>query len=147
METKTSSPNLGAVASVRGSVVEVRFDGPLPPIYSVLRAGTENKIVIEVLAQSDARHARGIALMPTQGLARGMVVRVHPELLLNQALSEPLHDEKNLWEERYGSIVDLERHLHRNGPKIIKFFLHLSKDEQTLKRQRELQSIRKSLEK
>jgi polyphosphate kinase 2 (PPK2 family) len=43
--------------------------------------------------------------------------------------------------------VDLERHLHRNGPKIIKFFLHLSKDEQTLKRQRELQSIRKSLEK
>jgi F-type H+-transporting ATPase subunit beta len=74
METKTSSPNLGAVASVRGSVVEVRFDGPLPPIYSVLHAGTENKIVIEVLAQSDARHVRGIALTPTQGLARGMVV-------------------------------------------------------------------------
>ena len=70
----TTSPNLGAVASVRGSVVEVRFDGPLPPIYSVLRAGTENKIVIEVLAQSDARHVRGIALTPTQGLARGMVV-------------------------------------------------------------------------
>jgi F-type H+-transporting ATPase subunit beta len=69
-----TSANLGAVASVRGSVVEVRFDGPLPPIYSVLRAGTENKIVIEVLAQSDARHVRGIALTPTQGLARGMVV-------------------------------------------------------------------------
>ncbi len=74
METKTSSANLGAVASVRGSVVDVRFDGPLPPIYSVLRAGAENKIVIEVLAQSDARHVRGIALTPTQGLARGMVV-------------------------------------------------------------------------
>jgi len=66
--------NLGAVASVRGSVVEVRFDGPLSPIYSVLRAGTENKIVIEVLAQSDARHVLGIALTPTQGLARGMAV-------------------------------------------------------------------------
>ena len=59
-----------------------------------------------------------------------LVVRVHPELLLNQGLSEPLRDEKSLWEERYRSIVDLERHLHRNGTKIIKFFLHLSKDEQ-----------------
>jgi F-type H+-transporting ATPase subunit beta len=74
METKITSSNLGAVASVRGSVVDVRFDGPLPPIYSVLRAGAENKIVIEVLAQRDARHVRGIALTPTQGLARGMVV-------------------------------------------------------------------------
>jgi F-type H+-transporting ATPase subunit beta len=70
----TSSTNLGAVASVRGSVVDVRFDGPLPPIYSVLRAGAENEIVIEVLAQSDAQHVRGIALTPTQGLARGTVV-------------------------------------------------------------------------
>jgi F-type H+-transporting ATPase subunit beta len=74
METKITSSNLGAVASVRGSVVDVRFDGPLPPIYSVLHAGAENKIVIEVLAQRDARHVRGIALTPTQGLARGMVV-------------------------------------------------------------------------
>jgi len=70
----TFPPNLGSVATVRGSVVDVRFDGRLPPIYSVLRAGVENKIIIEVLAQSDARHVRGIALTPTQGLARGMVV-------------------------------------------------------------------------
>ncbi len=74
METQTSSPNLGAVASVRGSVVDVRFDGLLPPIYSVLHAGPQNEIVIEVLAQRDARHVRGIALTPTQGLARGMAV-------------------------------------------------------------------------
>ena len=39
METKISSPNLGAIAAVRGSVVDVRFEGPLPPIYSVLRTG------------------------------------------------------------------------------------------------------------
>ena len=51
METKTGSTNLGTVASVRGSVVEARFDGPLPPIYSVLRAGAKSEIVIEVLAQ------------------------------------------------------------------------------------------------
>jgi F-type H+-transporting ATPase subunit beta len=74
METKINSSNLGAVASVRGSVVDVRFDGLLPPIYSVLRAGAQNEIVIEVLTQRDARHVRGIALTPTQGLARGMVV-------------------------------------------------------------------------
>jgi F-type H+-transporting ATPase subunit beta len=59
---------------VRGSVVDVRFDGLLPPIYSVLHAGTKNEIIIEVLAQRDARHVRGIALTPTQGLARGTVV-------------------------------------------------------------------------
>jgi len=66
--------NVGAVVSVRGSVVEARFDAHLPPIYNVLRAGTDGKIVIEVLAQQDAHHVRGIALTPTQGLARGMAV-------------------------------------------------------------------------
>ena len=70
----TATSNFGAVASVRGSVVDVRFDGHLPPIHSVLRAGKERNIVIEVLAQRDARHVRGIALTPTQGLARGMAV-------------------------------------------------------------------------
>jgi F-type H+/Na+-transporting ATPase subunit beta len=67
-------PLLGAIVSVRGSVVDIRFDEHLPPIYSVLRAGDEGRIVIEVLAQLDARHVRGIALTPTQGLARGMRV-------------------------------------------------------------------------
>ena len=74
MENKTSLSNLGVVVSVRGSVVDIRFDEHLPPIYSVLRAGAEKQIVIEVLAQQDARHVRGIALTPTQGLARGMAV-------------------------------------------------------------------------
>jgi F-type H+-transporting ATPase subunit beta len=59
---------------VRGSVVDIRFDAHLPPIYSVLHAGGKGKIVIEVLAQLDAHHVRGIALTPTQGLARGMAV-------------------------------------------------------------------------
>ncbi len=68
------SPSPGAIVSVRGSVVDVRFDEHLPPIYSVLRAGGKGQIVIEVLAQLDARHVRGIALTPTQGLARGMAV-------------------------------------------------------------------------
>ncbi len=74
MKDNANPPNLGSVASVRGSVVDMRFDEHLPPIYSVLRAGAEKQIIIEVLAQRDARHVRGIALTPTQGLARGMVV-------------------------------------------------------------------------
>jgi F-type H+-transporting ATPase subunit beta len=73
-ENKTQLSNHGVVVSVRGSVVDIRFDDRLPPIYSVLRAGAERRMVIEVQAQRDAHHVRGIALTPTQGLARGMAV-------------------------------------------------------------------------
>jgi PPK2 family polyphosphate:nucleotide phosphotransferase len=59
-----------------------------------------------------------------------LVVRVHPEILRNEGLPKGLRDEKNIWKERYRSIVDLEEHLHRNGTLVIKFFLHLSKNEQ-----------------
>ena len=59
-----------------------------------------------------------------------LVVRVHPEILRAQGLAEELRDEKTIWEERFRSIVDLEAHLHRNGTRIIKVFLHLSKEEQ-----------------
>ena len=59
-----------------------------------------------------------------------LVVRVHPEILRAQGLPEELRDEKTIWEQRYRSIVDLEEHLHRNGTRIVKFFLHLSKSEQ-----------------
>jgi PPK2 family polyphosphate:nucleotide phosphotransferase len=59
-----------------------------------------------------------------------LIVRVHPEILRSQGLSEELRDEKTLWKERYRSIVDLEDHLYRNGTRIIKVFLHLSKNEQ-----------------
>ncbi len=59
-----------------------------------------------------------------------LIVRVHPELLLSQQLPEDLRDDKHIWDERYRSIVDFEEHLHRNGTRTIKVFLHLSKDEQ-----------------
>jgi PPK2 family polyphosphate:nucleotide phosphotransferase len=59
-----------------------------------------------------------------------LVVRVHPEILRSQGLWKELRDEKTVWLERYRSIVDLESHLYRNGTRIIKFFLHLSKGEQ-----------------
>src|SRR5664280_2857747 len=59
-----------------------------------------------------------------------LIVRVHPEILRAQGLPEELRDEKTIWKDRYRSIVDLEEHLHRNGTRVIKFFLHLSKKEQ-----------------
>ena len=65
--------NLGKVVSVRGSVVDIKFDGHLPPIYSLLLA-KDGDCVIEVLAQIDSHRVRGIALTATQGLARGMSV-------------------------------------------------------------------------
>ncbi len=74
MKDTAHSTNRGVVVSVRGSVVDARFDEHLPPIYSVLHAGAEKQIIIEVLAQRDAHCVRGIALTPTQGLARGMAV-------------------------------------------------------------------------
>ncbi len=73
MADKTGSSNLGSVVSVRGSVVDIRFDARLPPIYSLLHA-KGGEIAIEVLTQLDAHHVRGIALTPTQGLARGIAV-------------------------------------------------------------------------
>jgi PPK2 family polyphosphate:nucleotide phosphotransferase len=57
-----------------------------------------------------------------------LIARVHPEILRAERL--PNVDEKSIWRERYRSIVDLEKHLHCNGTVIVKFFLHLSKEEQ-----------------
>ena len=59
-----------------------------------------------------------------------LIVRVHPEILKSQGLPDAPASEKKLWHQRYRSIADLERHLHDNGTRIIKFFLHLSKEEQ-----------------
>ena len=59
-----------------------------------------------------------------------LVIRVHPEFLRGQGLPDELLDMKNIWKERYRSIVDFEDHLYRNGTRTIKVFLHLSRDEQ-----------------
>jgi F-type H+-transporting ATPase subunit beta len=64
----------GNVISIRGSVVDVEFFDHLPAIYSLLRAGDASQIIIEVMSHLDAQRVRGIAMTPTQGLARGMAV-------------------------------------------------------------------------
>lgn len=62
-----------------------------------------------------------------------LIVRVHPELLNYQKLPKDLVNPKTIWQQRYESIVDMEKHLHRNGTQIVKFYLHLSKDEQRMR--------------
>jgi PPK2 family polyphosphate:nucleotide phosphotransferase len=59
-----------------------------------------------------------------------LVVRVHPEELRNEGLAKQLQDDKSKWNDRYRSIVDFERHLDRNSTRVVKVFLHISKDEQ-----------------
>jgi PPK2 family polyphosphate:nucleotide phosphotransferase len=59
-----------------------------------------------------------------------LVVKVHPELLANEGLAERAHKDADFWAERYDSIVNMEQHLYRNHTRIVKVFLHLSKEEQ-----------------
>jgi PPK2 family polyphosphate:nucleotide phosphotransferase len=59
-----------------------------------------------------------------------LIVRVHPEILKAQRIPEEMATESAFWEERFHSIVGMERHLHHNGTRILKFFLHLSAEEQ-----------------
>jgi F-type H+-transporting ATPase subunit beta len=81
-------PNYGKIISVRGSVVDVWFEHDLPAIYAVLYAGADREVTIEVLTQLDANTVRGIALNPTQGLARGMQIETD-----GQQLSVPVGKE------------------------------------------------------
>jgi PPK2 family polyphosphate:nucleotide phosphotransferase len=67
-----------------------------------------------------------------------LIVRVHPEILRGEGIGDGALDENTLWQSRFRSIVGLEKHLHRNGTRIVKFYLHLSKNEQ---RKRFLQRI------
>jgi PPK2 family polyphosphate:nucleotide phosphotransferase len=82
---------------------------------------------------------RGICHLPQRGrigifnrsyYEEVLIVRVHPEILQGQGLPAELLDEENIWRERYRSIRDMEEHLHKNGTRIVKFFLHISKEEQ-----------------
>ena len=59
-----------------------------------------------------------------------LIVRVHPGILRGEGVPDDGHAGKKFWQARYESIVAFERHLHRNGTRIVKFFLHVSKDEQ-----------------
>jgi PPK2 family polyphosphate:nucleotide phosphotransferase len=59
-----------------------------------------------------------------------LIVRVHPELLGAERIPDRDLKQRDVWNQRYQSIVDFEHHLHRNGTRIVKIFLHVSKGEQ-----------------
>ena len=74
MNNNNNCPCDGSILSVRGSVVDAHFSRDLPHIHEILYAN-DKKIVLEVLAQLNTETVRAIALTPTQGLARGMLVK------------------------------------------------------------------------
>ncbi|MBE0603423.1 MAG: F0F1 ATP synthase subunit beta, partial [Deltaproteobacteria bacterium] len=112
--------NRGSVVSVRGSVVDIRFESHLPAIYSLLRAGKDGSIAIEVLAQLDAQRVRGIALTPTQGLARGMPVDDTGGPLkvpVGKGVLSRMFDVFGSAIDREGEVSDVEwRSIHRAPP-------------------------------
>lgn len=59
-----------------------------------------------------------------------LIVRVHPEIFRAESIPDSVFEEESVWQNRYRSIVNLEHHLTLNGTRILKFFLHLSKEEQ-----------------
>ncbi len=77
--TPPDSPhiNVGTITSVRGSTIDIYFENDLPPIRSMILAGPQKEITIEVQLLLDRHHVRGVALTPTQGLARGMEAESH----------------------------------------------------------------------
>ena len=100
--------------------MDVRFDQNLPPVYRVLHAGARGEIVIEVLEQLDARSVRGIALTPTQGLARGMNVTDTGEALripVGKGTVSRMFDVFGHAIDRGPELADVEwRDLHRDPP-------------------------------
>lgn len=112
--------NSGVIVSVRGSVVDVRFENYLPPIYSLLRSGQEGQIAIEVLSQLDRYRVRGIALTPTQGLARGMAVKDTGGPLktpVGKAILSHMFDVFGKTIDRQGEVSGVElRGVHRLPP-------------------------------
>lgn len=115
--TIKEGPNQGIVVAVRGSVVDARFPQKLPPMQQRLEAGDAGQVIIEVAAHLDAETVRGIALTPTQGLARGapvldsgatLQVPTGPNILgrLFNVFGQPLDD--------LGPVVDAEwRSIHQ----------------------------------
>lgn len=59
-----------------------------------------------------------------------LVVRVHPQILKNQHLPDAVKNDPDIWKKRFEQIRNFESHLAANGTRILKFFLHVSKQEQ-----------------
>ena len=114
------SNETGSVISVRGSVVDIHFEHGLPPIYTLLKTGSKGQIPIEVLSQLDANTVRGIALTPTQGLARGMIVKNTEGSIMapvGKGIISRMFDVFGNTIDRQGAITDINwRSIHQDPP-------------------------------
>lgn len=119
-ENEVISSNIGKVISVRGSVVDIGFENHLPPIYTLLRTGNDGRIAIEVLSQLTTHSVRGIALTPTQGLARGMqVVDTNGPLKapVGKGIFSRMFDVFGNTIDRRGELSDIHwRQIHQDPP-------------------------------
>ncbi|WP_421851787.1 F0F1 ATP synthase subunit beta [Marinomonas sp.] len=127
MKSTTRSQNIGTVISIRGSVVDIRFDNissdnQLPPIRTLLRTGKDNSIAIEVFSQLDDQRVRGIALTPTQGLARGMQVEDTGEPLqtpVGKGILSRMFDVFGNAIDKKDALIDVEwRSVHNEPPSL-----------------------------
>ncbi|WP_158972971.1 F0F1 ATP synthase subunit beta [Paraglaciecola sp. L3A3] len=118
----TKIVNHGAVVSIRGSVIDVRFDTELPAIHSILTMGDNDQIIVEVLEHRDAQNVRGIALTPTQGLTRGMQVTDTDGPLLapvGKGITSRMFDVFGNAIDREGGLHDVEWRSVHNAPPLL----------------------------
>ncbi|MGK2860366.1 MAG: F0F1 ATP synthase subunit beta [Chitinophagaceae bacterium] len=123
-EDKSILINYGKIVSVRGSVVDVWFENNLPSINTLLHTGKNKQISIEVLAQLDDHHIRGIALTPTQGLARGMAVETEGKELtvpVGKNIIGRMFDVFGNTIDQQGPLTETEqRNIHQSPPPLAK---------------------------
>src|SRR6202046_5464600 len=122
MAATHAAENHGIVLSVRGSVIDVRFDRNLPAINNLLRAGDKAQVLIEVWAQLDAHRVRGIAMTPAQGLARGTSVEDTGGPLkvpVGKAIRSRMFNVFGQTIDRGAELADVElRSIHRSPPSL-----------------------------
>ena len=120
MEQKPTSTHKGIILSVRGSVVDIRFEEGLPGINTMLRTGAEGEVVIEVLSQQSENVVRGISLTPTQGLSRGMPVEDSGQTLqvpVGKGILSRMFNVLGNTIDREGTLSDVQwRSIHNDPP-------------------------------
>jgi F-type H+-transporting ATPase subunit beta len=128
MDHSTSIGNPGTVVSIRGGIIDIRFEGVLPSIYAILQTGRKFEVTIEVLTQLDSRHVRAIALTGTEGISRGMPVKDTGSPLrapVGRAILSRMFDVFGNTIDRLGPLKDVEwRSVHQNPPPLARRSTH-----------------------
>lgn len=118
-DTKQS---IGRITSVRGGIVDMRFEDALPSIHSMVHAGPARNVKIEVVTQLDRHHVRGISLTPTEGIGRGTVVEDTGQPLkapVGEAILSRMFDVFGNPIDRRGGVSGVEwRSVHQLPPPI-----------------------------